>query len=167
MTDRLEWLEKAGIENMKLHHVSADNLAKDSATTLTVLLAGMGGSLAYAAKELEVGTWTWMTFGCAALTAWFAGLGFYLVVKCLMATPLPQVYNEPQNLNVPALTFDELREGELENLQARIKDAGARNKELAKHLNRARKLAVISPAIFIFAVGLYWALPALLTAAGA
>ncbi|WP_343725515.1 hypothetical protein [Herbaspirillum huttiense] len=155
MTDRLEWIEKAGIENMKLHHVCADNLAKDSATTLTVLLAGIGGSLAYAIKAFEGGSWTWIMAGATALTMWLVILGFYLVTKCLMATPIPQIYNEPKNLNAEGFSFDALREAELENLQERIAKAGARNKELAKHLNRARTLAVCSPGVFILASGLY------------
>lgn len=150
MADQLEWLEKAGIENMKLHHVCADNLAKDSGTTLTVLLAGMGGSLAYAAKGLESNTITWFSIGASALTIWFACLGFYLVIKCLMATALPQIYNEPANLNVPNVSFDKLRQAELLNLQARINLAVQRNGAIAYHLNWVRRLAVASP--FVFAV---------------
>lgn len=152
MKERLEWIEKAGIENMKLHHVSADNLAKDSATTLTVLLAGMGASLAYAAKAFDLGSWSWLTVGAAALTLWLAALGFYLVMKCLMATPIPQIYNEPVNLNISGLDFQEIREAELENLQVRINGAAQRNRELARHLNLVRRLAVTSPFIFIASV---------------
>lgn len=149
MTERFEWIEKAGIENMKLHHVSADNLAKDSATTLTVLLAGMGGSFTYAVKVFDTGCWNWLTAGAATLTFWFALLGFYLVIKCLMATPIPQIYNEPANLNVTGLDFEDIRQAELDNLQARINEAARRNRLTAKQLNVVRRLAVSSPFIFI------------------
>jgi hypothetical protein len=63
---RLDWIEQAGIENMKTHHVSADNLAKDSGTTLTLLLAGMAGGLTYAGKGVQEGSWTPFTVGAAA-----------------------------------------------------------------------------------------------------
>jgi len=149
MKEWFEWIEKAGIENMKLHHVSADNLAKDAATTLTVLLAGMGGSFTYAVKVFDTGTWNWLTVGATALTLWFAILGFYLVIKCLMATPIPQIYNEPANLSVSGIDFDDVRRQELDNLQARINEAARRNRLIARQLNVVRRLAVSSPLIFI------------------
>lgn len=42
MSERLDWIEKSAIENMKMHHACADTLAKEAAVTLTVLLAGIG-----------------------------------------------------------------------------------------------------------------------------
>lgn len=149
----IEWIEKVGCENMKVHHVSADNLAKDAATTLTVLLAGLGGSLAYAAKAFDEWHWTNLSAGATALTVWFACLGLYLVVKCLMATPIPHIYNEPKNFVQPGYTVLEIREAELENLQKRIDQAALRNSRLATHLNIARRLAVASP--IVFGLGVY------------
>lgn len=141
---------------MKLHHVCADNLAKDSATTLTVLLAGMGGSFTYAVKVFDSGSWSALTIGAFFLTIWFAALGFYLVMKCLMATPIPQIYNEPTHLNAKGVDWEVIREAELGNLQARINDAVQRNRALAKHLNRVRKLAVSSPLVFIGSALVFW-----------
>jgi len=153
--ERLDWIEKIGTENMKLHHVSADNLAKDSATTLTVLLAGLGGSLAYAAKAFD--EWSSLSAGASALTVWLSVLSFYLVKKCLMTTAIPQVYNEPRNFLDKNYTIHELREAELVNLQVRIDDAAKRNANLAKHLNRVRRLAIASPVVFATGICLYLA----------
>jgi hypothetical protein len=158
VTDRLEWIEKAGIENMKAHHACADVLAKDAGTTLTLLLAGIGGALAYATKAIDVHSWNWLSVGATVFTLWLVALSWYLVNSCLMATPIPQIYNEPKNLNVPDMEFDYLRRAELSGLQLRIEEAGSRNGLLARRLNLTRRLAVASPLIFILSSGAWWAL---------
>jgi len=71
------------------------------------------------------------------------------VIKCLMATPIPQIYNEPANLSVSGIDFDDVRRQELDNLQARINEAARRNRLIARQLNVVRRLAVSSPLIFI------------------
>jgi hypothetical protein len=147
--ERLDWLEKAGIENMKAHHACAESLAKEAATTLTLTLAGMAGGLAYAAKAIDAHSWTWFAAGAAAFTAWLFCISWYLTARCLMLTPIDQVYNEPKNLEDPNETFEYLRRCELLSLQERIDKAGKRNARMAGHLNRARKLAIVSPIAFI------------------
>lgn len=158
MTDRLDWIEKAGIENMKMHHSCADTLAKEAATTLTLSLAGMAGGLAYAAKAIDAHSWNWLSFGATILTLWLLGASWYVVAKCLMVTPIPQVYNDPKNLHAPALEFDDLRAAELLGLQIRIDAAAKRNALLAGRLNLARRLAIASPAIFIIFAAAWWVL---------
>ena len=51
----LEWIEKQAQESLKARFATADIVAKEAQTTLTVLLAGVGGSAAYAAKIFEPG----------------------------------------------------------------------------------------------------------------
>ena len=51
----LEWIEKQGQESLKARFATADLIAKEAQTTLTILLAGIGGSAAYAAKLFEPG----------------------------------------------------------------------------------------------------------------
>jgi hypothetical protein len=65
-----------------------------------------------------------------------------------MISPIPQIYNEPRNLNAPELTFRELREAEMLGMQNRIDEIAKRNGELARRLNIIRKLAVTSPIVF-------------------
>jgi hypothetical protein len=160
MNERLDWIEKAGIENMKAHHVCADTLAKEAATTLTVLLAGLGGGLAYSVKTIEALSWNWLAVGATAFTLWLIGVSWYLVTNCLMAMPIPQIYNEPKNLDAPEEDFDYLRMGELAGLQIRIEEASKRNGKMAKSLNLARSMAVASPMVFILIAG-GWSLAAL------
>jgi hypothetical protein len=52
----LEWAEKQGLESLKARFVTAELIAKEAQTALTVLLAGIGGSAAYAAQLFAPGT---------------------------------------------------------------------------------------------------------------
>lgn len=159
--ERLDWIENSAIENLKAHHASADVIAKEASTTLTVLLAGAAGGLAYAGKAVDAHSWTWYSFGAAAFTAWLTWLCYRCVKECLMISPIPQIYNEPRNLNAPELTLIELRESEILGLQSRIDRAARRNSDLSAKMNDIRRLAVASPLVFaisslVWAVGYFW-----------
>lgn len=148
-----EWIEKAAIENLKGRRETADILAKEAATTLTVLLAGIGGSLAYAVKLLN-GESSMTVIAAAAVCSWLTVLAMALVVTCLKIKGIPAVYNQPGELLKRASSgesFDEWRRGELRNIQARIEIAVKRNDDTARNLNRIRILAVCTPLIAILA----------------
>lgn len=149
--ERLDWIEQAAVENMKAHHVCADVIAKDAATTLTVFLAAMAGAMTYAAKAIEQKSWTWFSFGATAFTVWFFALSALLVWTCLVMQPIAPVYNEPRNLNQAGFDLDALKEAELDGFQWRIGTAASRNAKVAKWLNGLRLAAVGSPVIFIVA----------------
>lgn len=156
VSDKLDWIEAAALENMKAHHASADAIAKDAATTLTIFLAAMAGGLTYAAKGIDQNSWTWLPVGATAFTIWFFVLSALLVWKCLMMRPIPSGYNEPSNLNQPGFELDELKEAELGLLQDRINGAATRNAAVARWLNALRLSAVASPLVFT-ASALVWA----------
>lgn len=156
LKERLDWIERSAIENMKAHHTSADIIAKEASTTLTVLLAGVAGGLAYAGKAIEADSWTWYSFGAAMFTAWLTLLSYRCVTGCLMISPIPQIYNEPRNLDAPELTLAELRESEILGLQNRIDDAAKRNSMLSRRMNRVRRLAVASPLVFTISALVWW-----------
>ena len=61
----LEWAEKHGTESIKTRFATAELIAKEAQTTLTVLLAGIGGSAAYASKLFEPGPASPLTVGFA------------------------------------------------------------------------------------------------------
>lgn len=159
--ERIDWIEKLAIENLKAHHATADVIAKEAATTLTVLLAGVAGGLAYAGKALDAHSWNWSAFGAAAFTAWLTWLSYRCVKDCLMIAPMPQIYNEPRNLEAPEMTLSQLRESEILGLQNRIDQAAKRNGDLSIRMNRIRELAVASPLVFaisalVWAAGYFW-----------
>ena len=47
----LEWIEKQAQESMRARFATADLIAKEAQTTLTVLLAGIGAAAAYGAMS--------------------------------------------------------------------------------------------------------------------
>lgn len=146
----LDWAEKAGLENLKFRLQNAETLAKEAATTLTVLLAGMSGSLAYAVKYFEPAAPSiQMAVGSGALSAWLMLLSAMLVHFCIKTLPLPTPTNEPANLYQPEFTLDLMRAVELKNIQVRIEQATTRNAEVATWLDRIRYCAVASPLVFV------------------
>lgn len=152
-----DWIEKAGIENLKQRIASADILAKEAASTLTVLLAGAGGSWAYAAKLLDEAA---TRGGVAAFFAgtWLTVLAAMLVMSCMRIGPIPAVYNQPGQLLRRASsgeTFEQWRVGELENIEARIKQITARNDATARRLNRIRIFATLTPVLAGLGVLIY------------
>jgi hypothetical protein len=151
MNDLLEWIEKAALENLRGHTQSADVLAKEAGTTLTILLATLSGAFAYALKTEDY------RVGAVALTAYIFALCVALVINCMMIGEFPAITNEPRNLNQEGYELDVLCRVELRNIQERIDRAAQRNALTAQWLNRVRIGAICSPLIFaatIFAEGL-------------
>lgn len=149
VTGEFEWIEKAAIENLKGRRETADVLAKEAATTLTVFLAGVGGSLAYGIKVLD-GDTSNTAIAAAAVCLWLTVLSMILVLTCLKIKGIPAVYNQPGELlkrGDSQDSFDEWRLGELVNIQQRIETAVERNNTTARNLNRVRILAVCTPLI--------------------
>jgi len=147
----LDWIEVAGIENMKGKHETADVLTREAATTLTVLLAGIGASLGYGGVQaIEQGAAPLSGWAAFLVCVWLTWLAWWLVKDCMMVDPIDAIYNEPENLlkhaSKPLL---DQREMELRRLQARIGSSWHRNERVAKSLNRVRRCAVASPLVFL------------------
>jgi len=98
MSELLEWAENAGLENLRFRLQNAEALAKEAATTLTVLGAGMGGALAYAVKGFEKQPASALAIGAGVLAVWLMFVGGLLVFFCMLTTSLPAPTNEPMNL---------------------------------------------------------------------
>jgi hypothetical protein len=159
MNDILDWAEKAGAENMKFRLACADVLAKDAGTTLTILLAGVGGALAFAAKGLESPSLSApMMVGACTLSIWFMVLAAVLIHFCVKTSEISVPTNDPANLYQPACEFKALREIELTNLQVRINQVRTRNARVAAWLDRIRYLAAACPVVFAISalVAAYW-----------
>ena len=148
MSDLLAWAEQAGIENLKQQKSAADLLRKEGTTTLTVLLAGATGMLAYGVKGLESGL-DWLSVGSLSMSGLLYFLAVMTVQKVLRFQGFPAIYNEPLNLYQKGFALDVMREVELENLQERINQGSARNEAIFKMLNRIRTCAACSPILFV------------------
>jgi hypothetical protein len=170
MSELLGWAEAAGAANMNFRLACTESLAKEASTTLTILLTGLGGALAFAAKGMDGGHLSATLFyGAAGLALWFMLLSVLLVHFCVRTAPIPAPTNEPMNLYQPAYDWVALREAELRNLQERIDQVAARNIRVAAWLDRIRYMAAAAPlgfAIPALAVARWPALGALVAAAG-
>lgn len=145
---RIEWIEKAGQENLRFRLQNAETLAREAQQTLVVLLAGMGAALAYSIKVLESGALTPAGGGAVVVTLWLMGVAALLVWQCIVTRPLPVPANEPDNLWQEGWTEEMDRMAELTGLQQRIDQARARNAAVANWLDRARLLAIATPLVF-------------------
>ncbi|WP_115618020.1 hypothetical protein [Chromobacterium vaccinii] len=119
--ERLDWVEKAGAENMKFHQQNMELISKQCDTTLTIILAGLGGAFAYIVKALDGGASDFVLYGVIAVAVLLTISGTILLIKCMMIDEFPAPTNEPNNLMIKGLDFDGIRKAELENLNIRIK----------------------------------------------
>jgi len=147
MSELLNWAETAGIENLRQQRIAADFLRKEGVTTLTILLAGATGALAYAIKGFDQET-AWLASGALAMSLYLYALAAVNVFLVMYIQGFPALYNEPVNLYQKQYSLDALREVELKNLQGRINDAVERNSCQQKRLNAIRIWAVCSPLAF-------------------
>ena len=146
-----DWVFNAGIENMKGRREVANTLAQEAAAMLTVLLAGIGGALAYAFKLLEA-DFSNSVVAAAGACLWLMYLAGRLIQGCMRIMAIPAVYNQPGQLllRVPMHeSFGEWKYGELLNLEERIRRATQRNNSIARRINVLRLAAVATPAIAV------------------
>lgn len=144
----LEWIEKQAQESMRARFATADLIAKEAQTTLTVLLAGIGAAAAYGAKVFNAGPAEPLEIASAWACGYLIVVATALVFKCMMFRSYPAPFQDPANLMHPDRSLDEIREAELEKIGERIAEAAELNRERAALLNRIRLAAVASPLVF-------------------
>jgi hypothetical protein len=149
----IDWVEKQALENLRFRIQDAENISKESNTTLTILLAALGGGIAYTAKLLEADSEQTVVVAMATTLVYIAVLCAVLLQKCMKIVAMPVPTNEPRNLFQKRFSLDAIREVELSNVQARIDEAVARNDASAAWLNRVRFLAILAPLVFGIALG--------------
>jgi hypothetical protein len=139
--EKLDWIERAAIENLTRRVQNADAIHKEANTLLALLLSRGGAALYFAAKE-------------TALTSVALGVSFRLFAvaiavtwNCLMFSDYRAVWNEPKNLNNTQYELDLLREYELENIQERIEQATRLNHAKSEWLNRCILAACLTPVV--------------------
>lgn len=147
----LEWIEKQGQESLKARFATADILAKEAQTTLTVLLAAIGGSAAYGLKIFDAGPSSPVVTASAVVCCYLIGLSAVLVCVCMMFQRYPALYQNPNNLMQPQYSLADLREEELRNVSVRIDKAAKINAKRARRLNMIRLATLASPIVFALA----------------
>jgi hypothetical protein len=142
------WAQQQGYENLREHFDISSAIHNQAVTTLTVLLAGIAGSLAYA-KDLFGPRPEAIAFGAAAVCVYLCVLAALLVMLCINLEAAPMLHNEPDHLmEHPNATLEALVVGELANVQARIDRMKRRNDIRAQRLNSLRLLAIATPILF-------------------
>ena len=150
----LEWVEKQGIDSLKARFATAELIAKETQTTLTVLLAAIGGSAAYAAKLFDVGPSGPAEIAAAVVCIYLIVLTVVLVAACMTFKSYPALHQDPENLMHPEHSIDAIREEEIKNIGKRIADATSINALRAKWLNGLRIAAALSPFLFAIAAAM-------------
>lgn len=152
----VKWAGEEGTANLTDRQATLTNLRKEASTTLTVVLAGLGGTLAYAAKLFEPPAAGPVAFGAGVLCLYFVFLALYLVTTCMLVEDIPAVHNEPKNLALEGYELAAIRRSEVrKNLQQRIDEMRSVNDRIAEALNWARKAAAVSPIVFVLATIVY------------
>jgi hypothetical protein len=139
--DRLDWVERAAIENLKEHAQNSDLLRKEVVTLLTLVLSGAGAALYFAAKETN------LTEAAVVVSLWLFSIALLLSFNCLMFATFPAIWNEPKQLNQKQYDFEEVREEELLNIQERIELASDLNAKKSDWLNNCIFLACLTPGV--------------------
>lgn len=158
-TKLLELVERAAYENLREHIGNADLIRKEANTTMALLLAGAGAALAYVGNAVAMQP---LMAAALSVSVYLFALAGLLNWKCLGLVAYPALYNEPGNLNHPEYALEQVRQWELENVQARIDEAAAINTRRSRWLNRCRYAAVATPLVAIIG----WASAGFWTAGG-
>lgn len=153
MEELLDWVEKNALENLRFRLQNAETLAKDASATLTLVLAAMGGALAYAVKGLESGAINALITGTLFATTWLGVCAILIVIRCIQTRELVAPTNEPTNIFQPEYALADLRRVELKNIQDRIQEAMTRNRIVASWLDRCRLMLAFTPAVFSVGCG--------------
>ncbi len=143
MNEQLDYAERCGIENMRERIEVAAMIQREANTALALLLAGAGAALAYAAGDST----RQMSIAAFAVSVYLFCLALLLANKCLGLIAYPAIFNEPGKLNRPEYSLEQIRNWELENLQARINEAVQINEQRGELLNRCRVAAAFTPVI--------------------
>ncbi len=147
--DRLKWAEENGLKNLQEKFTTADNMGKEAQTTLTYVLAGMGGTFVYILPGLER-TLDTLLFGTIVLCGYFVLLGLLLVWKTFFIREYPAPYQEAANLlDEPHRSIDEVRYGEILNITDRLKDSSDWIAKKALAINLVRVALLLSPVVFV------------------
>jgi len=148
--DLQEWAEEAAYENLKWHISAGDLIGTQASAFLTLLLAGMGGSLAYAARLAEPRP-TLVAWGAGATCIYLGVVATLLLLRCIRLRMSPVVRNSPDHLLPEGRSLAEVRPGELANVQRRIERQMSINSSRALWLDGLRMSALATPLVFTVA----------------
>jgi hypothetical protein len=143
----LTYIEKAARDNLDGHRNVADMIQRESNVLLALVLSGAAGALAYSAQSSAMANA--MSIPSIVTSVYLFLIAVVVAAKCLSLREYPALTNEPRNLLVPNLTFEQIRTFELDNVQKRIDDSVKINGQRADWLNCCRYAAAATPVVAI------------------
>lgn len=147
--ESVKWVEENGRLVSAFQERVVDALERQAAAFLNLLLAGAGGSLAYAVNLAEKQAAPWQQWGMAAVAIWLFAVAAVVLWRAMWSREIYGPGNDPDNLRA-AYELDEIqaRVWALEHHQVGISANRARNDAVGRALNQCRFLAALTPVIF-------------------
>lgn len=147
--ESVKWVEDQARLVCAFQERVIDALEKQAAALLNLLLAGAGGSLAYAVNLVEKHSQAWQSAGMAAVAVWLFTVAALVLWRAMWSRAVFGPANDPAHLRAAyELDVTQARIYSLEHLQAGITANRARNDAVGRALNQCRLLAAATPIVF-------------------
>lgn len=150
----LDWVERAGVENLKQRLETSSHLQAQASTLLQLLLAGSVSSVVLVFKQDRLSSLLVdpVSAGYLAAGLWMTWIAIILLFTCVRTRFTELVTNEPMNLFNPDweknFSESDIRQSELKNLQTRINITKDRNIKASWWLDACRYAATATPLVF-------------------
>lgn len=153
--ESVRWVEENARAVSAFQERVIDALERQASAFLNVLLAGAGGSLAYAVNLVEKQAAAWQQAGMAGVSLWLFAIAALVLWRAMWSRPVWPPANDPGNLtSAYEMDLTSARVRQLKNQQAAITANRERNEEVGRWLNCCRLLVAATPVIFAAASGL-------------
>lgn len=145
----VDWVESNANESLKFSLGVTESLLKDATLLLNILLAGVGGSLAFLIPQLQAEKIQWLAYAIGASGIYLALVGALLLHKVIRTADLQTPGSLPSSLYQPEFSLVEMKIAENENIEIKRGRALKRNTHMARWLDRCRYLTLATPVVFI------------------
>lgn len=151
-----DWAEGLAYKNLESRIASAGAISSRVQAMITVLLGVLAGAGALALRVFET-PGSPAAWGAVVAGVYACGVLLYMVRAVVTLQDAPAVYNRPANLLVPGVTQEQVRLGELANLDERIRQQSALNAARAGALNAVYLASAAIPLVFAAGCVAAWA----------
>lgn len=145
----VDWVELNANEALKFSLSVTESLLKDAGSLLNILIAGVGGSLAFLVPQLQSGSIGWLAIAISASGVYLSIVGALLLHKVIRTADLQTPGNLPSSLFQPKFSLTDLKIAENKNIEIKRGRALNRNIQMALWMDKCRYLTLATPVVFI------------------
>jgi len=145
----VDWVESNANEALKFSLSVTESLLKDAGSLLNILIAGVGGSMAFLIPQLQSGSIGWLAVAISASGIYLAIVGALLLHKVIRTGEFQTPGTLLSSLFQPEFSLVEMKIAENENIEIKRGKALKRNIIMAKSLDFCRCLTLATPLVFI------------------